>query len=129
MTADEAMREAQKWLDYLEAQKARADKLQKLARLAKTDPKEAQHQMRQMDEQPHLYDGAKLADGLRVMIAEIERLEKSRNMHWLNALRKDTEIERLTTALRQINCSCITPRPGVMDAVKEISREALAKED
>jgi multidrug efflux pump subunit AcrB len=76
MTADEALREAQKWLDYLEAQKARATKMQELAHLAKTDQKEAQRQMRQMDQQPTVYDGARLADGVRVMVAEIERLRE-----------------------------------------------------
>jgi predicted RNase H-like nuclease (RuvC/YqgF family) len=39
------------------------------------------------------------------------------------------EIERLTEALRMIQCACIMPRPGVVGAVQEISREALAKED
>jgi len=73
MTADEALLEAQKWLVYLEAQKARATKMQELAHLAKTDQKEAQRQMRQMDQQPTVYDGARLADGVRVMVAEIER--------------------------------------------------------
>jgi hypothetical protein len=77
MTTDEALREAQKWLDYLEAQKARATKMQELAHLAKTDQKEAQRQMRQMDQQPTVYDGARLADGVRVMVAEIERLREA----------------------------------------------------
>jgi hypothetical protein len=99
MTADEAMREAQKWLDYLEAQKARADKLQELAHLAKTDPEEAQRQMRQMDQQPTVYDGARLADGVRVMVAEIERLKqgwRSESDKFIAELRDAyAEIERL----------------------------------
>jgi DNA-binding XRE family transcriptional regulator len=89
MTTDEALREAQKWLDYLEAQKARATKMQELAHLAKTDQKEAQRQMRQMDQQPTVYDGARLADGVRVMVAEIERVMVA-------------EIERLRDALSTI---------------------------
>jgi|AACY02.16.fsa_nt_gi hypothetical protein len=83
MTVDEALREAQKWLDYLEVQKAKTNKMQELARLAKTDSKEAQHQMSQMDKQPIVYDGAKLADGVSVMIAEIERL-RSALSDWLD---------------------------------------------
>ena len=74
MTLDEAVHEAQKWLNYLEAQKAHAARMQEIAKLAKTDPKEAKRQLRQIDETPRLYDGAKLADGLRVLVREVARL-------------------------------------------------------
>jgi hypothetical protein len=121
MTVDEALREAQKWLDYLEVQKKRADKLQELARLAKWNPKEAAHQMRQMDQQPNVFDGARLADGVRVMIAEIERLKREYEgcyeafakltgacadrdeviAELRQALERDAEIERLRNEVRR----------------------------
>jgi hypothetical protein len=50
--------------------------------------------------------------------------------HWRQETRwRDTEIERLTEALRMIQCACIMPRPGVVGAVQEIARAALAKEN
>jgi hypothetical protein len=41
----------------------------------------------------------------------------------------EAEIERLTNALRTIECACIMPRPGVVGAVMEIARDALAATD
>jgi hypothetical protein len=35
------------------------------------------------------------------------------------------EIEQLTAALREIQCACIAPRPGVIDTVREIACAAL----
>jgi hypothetical protein len=44
-------------------------------------------------------------------------------------LNSQAEIERLTNALRTIQCACIMPRPGVVGAVMEIARDALAATD
>ena len=74
MNTNEAIREAQRWLDYLDAQEAKAKKLAELARLAKTDHAEALRQRRQMDAAPVVYDGGSLEPAVRFLIREIERL-------------------------------------------------------
>jgi hypothetical protein len=84
------------------------------------------------------YDQYKLPPGTKLYTfppdaaAEIERLHSDletaeRALDAQTDFRK--EIERLNTALREIQCACITPRPGVVDAVREIACAALAKEE
>ena len=111
MNTDEAVQIVNRWFAYLEQQKAKAARIQELARLAKTDPKEAQHQMRQMDKQPHVFDGAELEPAVRELLTEIERLRHENEMlrdgdtcarmcegtaYRVEARRLKQEVERLT---------------------------------
>ena len=104
MNTNEAIREAQRWLDYLDAQEAKAKKLAELARLAKTDHAEALRQRRQMDAAPVVYDGGSLEPAVRFLIREIERLR---------------------TALSVITATDCYSR----EEVTEIARAALAKKE
>jgi hypothetical protein len=67
--------------------------------------------------EPHLYNHmlAMTAEGLHSKAAIACELA------W-----RDAKIEQLTNALRMIQCACIMPRPGVVGAVMEIARDALA---
>ena len=71
MTDDEAIAECERWFAYLERQKAKSEKLTELAAMARQGPeqqKEAQRQLRQIDRQPTVYDGAKLSDAVRHLV-------------------------------------------------------------
>lgn len=65
----------QRYLDALEAQHQRANKMQELAILAKTDPDEAQKQLRQLDKQPRVVDAGNYESAIKDAVL------------WLNWLR------------------------------------------
>lgn len=68
MKTNEAIEICEGWFDYIERQKERAVEMQKLATLARTDPKEAQHRLRQLDSTPTVYDGGRLEPAVRALV-------------------------------------------------------------
>lgn len=72
MNLTEAKNVCRAWFDHNEAQRAKSVKMQQLAALARTDPKEARRQMAQIDRQPTLYDGARLEPAVRFLLKHIE---------------------------------------------------------
>ena len=65
MKDQEAIAEFERWFASLERQQQRADEMQRLAKLARTDKAEAQRQLRQLDRTPRVYDGANLYPAVR----------------------------------------------------------------
>lgn len=61
----DAIAEFERWFAYLERQEQKTAEMQRLAKLAKTDQAEAQRQLRQLDRQPRVYDGANLYPAVR----------------------------------------------------------------
>lgn len=71
MTLHEARLECERWLAHLDRQKARSVAVQKLAadrRAKRCDDVELRRRMSAMDRGVTVYDGAKLADAVRVMM-------------------------------------------------------------
>jgi chromosome segregation ATPase len=74
---------------------------------------------------------------IKVVMEDIERadsaeIEQLREWFLFERYQKElcrSEIERFTTALREIQCACVALRPGVLDAVREIACAVLAEED
>ena len=63
MNTKDAVDECQRWFAYLDRQKEKTIKMQQLASKARQGPEqaaEAQRELRQMDRQPTVYDGARL---------------------------------------------------------------------
>ena len=65
----------QRYLDALEAQRERSREMQRLAKLAKTDPEEAQRKMRNLDKQPRVVDAGNYETAIKDAVL------------WLNWLR------------------------------------------
>lgn len=65
MNDQEAIAELERWFAHLDRQKKKAEAMQRLAKLAKTDREEAQRQLRRLDTAPKVYDGAKLYPAVR----------------------------------------------------------------
>lgn len=72
MTLSEARNECQRYLNYLAVQQAKSVALQKLAadrRSGKCDDREKERRMRDiMGQSPSVYDGANLAEAVKVLI-------------------------------------------------------------
>lgn len=74
MTLDEAKSEGQRWLDYLKRQEEKSVAIQKIAgqvRRGEIDSAEGKRQLRMVDDRCSLtvYDGARLADAVKILIA------------------------------------------------------------
>jgi hypothetical protein len=74
MTIDEAKAEGQRWLDYLKRQEEKSIAIQKIAgavRRGEIDSAEGKRQLRKIDDRcsATVYDGAKLADAVKVLIS------------------------------------------------------------
>lgn len=72
MTMKEAKEECERWLAYLKRQEERSIALQKLAtdrRAGTCDDVEMRRRMAAIDRSITVYDGARLADAVRVLIA------------------------------------------------------------
>lgn len=70
MTPEEAKEECERWLAYLDRQadkKALLTRLAADARAGRITPDEARREMRVIDSSPSVYDGARLADAVRVL--------------------------------------------------------------
>ena len=71
MTLDEAKAECKRWLAHLERQKEKSAEMQKIAadrRAGRCDLSEARRRIRRLDNGVTVYDGARLADAVRVML-------------------------------------------------------------
>ena len=74
MKLQDAKQECERWLSYLEAQKERSIATQKIASdvrkgvLSSDDGKRA---LRRLDNAPTVYDGAKLADAVRLLLRQV----------------------------------------------------------
>ncbi len=65
----------QAWFNHLDRQQEKAVKMQRLAAKARKGPKEAkeaQRELRQMDRQPKVYDGARLRPAVERLLAVAE---------------------------------------------------------
>lgn len=73
MTLDEAKAEGQRWLDYLKRQEEKSTAIQNIAgavRRREIDFAEGRRQLRALDNcSVTVYDGARLADAVRLLIA------------------------------------------------------------
>lgn len=68
MKTEEAIAICDQWFAYLKRQQEKSVALQRLATLARTDPKEAQRQLREIDRAPKVYDGARLEPAVRHLV-------------------------------------------------------------
>ena len=84
MTLEEALQECNRYINYLKHEEKKSLALQKLAadrRLGKCDDKEKDQRLREiMGQSPTVYDGANLADAMKVItpliLAELEKLNE-----------------------------------------------------
>jgi hypothetical protein len=79
MKTSEAIDICQGWLDHLDRQQEKTIKMQQLAAKARKGPEqaaEAQKEMRQIDRQPKVYDGARLRPAVECLMA-LAKLEAS----------------------------------------------------
>lgn len=74
MDDKEAMAEMEFWFNHLEEQKAKSEKIQELARLAKTEPERARRELRQIDKSPTVHDGARLYPAVRHAYNRLKKL-------------------------------------------------------
>jgi len=75
MKLEEAKAECQRWLDYLERQKAKSLAMQQIAkdrREGKYDEMEAHRKMRAFDRGPVVYDGARLAEAVKFLMKVVK---------------------------------------------------------
>lgn len=71
MSLEEALEECNRWFAHLGDQRARALRMQELAKLARSGPEgheEARRQMNVMDRQPRVYNGDKLEEAVAVLV-------------------------------------------------------------
>ena len=75
MTTDEAIIQAEEWLAFLDRQRERSNKIQALARLAKTGYDGhliAKRELRNIDKSPLLYSGDNLEPAVKQLIAALK---------------------------------------------------------
>lgn len=69
MTTTEAIAICESWFHYIERQRQRSVRMQQLATLARSgQQEEAQKQMRQLDRDVTVYDGARLEPAVRYLV-------------------------------------------------------------
>ena len=74
MSKEEAIEVCNGWFAYLESQKEKARRLQEAATLARNgNQEEARKIVRQIDNQPRVYDGARLEPAVRRLIELLEK--------------------------------------------------------
>lgn len=71
MTDDEAIEICYQWFAHIAREEERTKKMQELAVLARTDQPEAQRQLRQLDRQPSVFDGARLLPAVQHLVERI----------------------------------------------------------
>lgn len=72
MTNSEAIEVCRQWLSYLDRQRKKTVRLQQLAakaRKGRDEAEEARRELRQIDRQPKVYDGARLELAVQYLIA------------------------------------------------------------
>ena len=75
MNTQEAVEICKEWLTHLDRQQEKSTKMQRLAAQARKGPdeaKKAQAELRQMDRQPKVYDGARLRFAVEHLIKDTE---------------------------------------------------------
>lgn len=75
MNINEAIEVMQEWLDYTEEKRRKAERIQGLARLARTSEagkKKAQAELRRIDQQPTVYDAARLQAAVQMAVAVLK---------------------------------------------------------
>ncbi len=75
MDRAEAISICGEWFRYLDSQREKTLKMQRLAAQARKGPedaKKAQAEMRRMDRQPKVYDGARLEPAVKFLVALAE---------------------------------------------------------
>lgn len=76
MNTAEAIEICEGWFDYLDRDREKTKRLQELSAKARKGPeqaKEAQRELRQIDNQPKVYDGARLETAVRHLVASVPR--------------------------------------------------------
>lgn len=69
MKTDEAIEICEGWFAYIEQQRQKSVEIQKLAAMARAgQQKEAQRRLRQIDNTPTVYDGARLEPAVRYLV-------------------------------------------------------------
>lgn len=74
MTNQEAIEICNGWLSHLDRQREKTIRMQQLAAKARKGPeqaKEAQRELRKIDNQPKVYDGARLESAVRHLISAL----------------------------------------------------------
>lgn len=77
MKIDEAKAECQRWLDYLDREKERSVAMQGLAserRQGLIDEAEGRRRLRALDNGVKVYDGAKLAEAVKLLLRSVEQM-------------------------------------------------------
>ena len=80
MKIDEAKTEVHRWFDYLERQKEKSLKIQGIAsdvRNGTISQEEARKRLRHIDSSPVVHDGAKLEEALKIIMKELDKLERT----------------------------------------------------
>lgn len=73
MTVDEAIEEARRWFAYGDARRAIAVKTQEIAAMMRAGKrKQANQELKHLNSQPIVYDGAKLREAVEVLVARAE---------------------------------------------------------
>lgn len=71
MDREQAVAECTRWLDYLDRQKKHSEAIMQIARdvrNGKCDDNEGRKRLRHLNRGPVVYDGARLADAVRILI-------------------------------------------------------------
>ncbi len=101
MGDDEAISICRRWLAYLDEQKAKSQRLQELSAQARQGPSQAakaQRELRQIDRQPRVFDGATLEPAIRHLVKRHEGSPSNDEI-----LRKLAEIYLLKSAEKERN--------------------------
>lgn len=90
MTKAEAIKECERWFAYLKRERERTVKLQQLAAMARNGQQvEVKRQLNQMDQQPHVYDGARLERAVSILVAAANR----QKWHWQGGRRRPRQCD------------------------------------
>jgi hypothetical protein len=69
MTVNEAVKECELWLAYLDRQRERTREMQRAASIARRgDTTQARKIRNQLDSQPRVFDGTKLEEAIRILL-------------------------------------------------------------
>lgn len=90
MNDKEVLAELNHWFKYLDEQRERASEMQRIAKLARTDPVEARKQQMQLNRRPIVvYDGANLQKALLYVKEIIEHKIKEVELPTLDKYNKN----------------------------------------
>ena len=95
MNTQEAVEICNDWLAHLDRQQEKSIKMQRLAAQARKGPdeaKKAQAELRQMDRQPKVYDGARLRSAVEHLIAENKTFEDALALSIVNKDKAENQV-------------------------------------